>query len=163
MGELLEISILIEDTYGPKLIENLIKKLKSAGVINSQIKLKPFKFTISKLKSLIRARRNKKNKIIVIVDCDGDCGKNNASLIMDICHAEMLEDKCIVKLTYEIEEWICIVKGLSYNREKPSEMLRRKMGYEKYTLPKFADTIVSNIDALKKKSSSFRDFIECLK
>jgi hypothetical protein len=65
----------------------------------------------------------------------------------------------IVLLDYEVEEWICISKGIRFS-DKPSEELRRRENYEKYKLPNYADEL--DIRKLREGSRSFREFVEAV-
>ena len=75
----------------------------------------------------------------------------------------MMNKRCIIKLKYEIEEWIYTIKKMNYGREKPSKVLKHKIGYEKYRLPDYASYIAENYQELMNESESFNQFIGCLK
>jgi len=154
---------LIEDSYGPAFIDKLIKKLKENGFIKTNEQITCDKFTINKLAAMIKVQKIQKNRIIVIVDCDGKCENGNGKRIIDICIDNKMDDRCIIKLAYEIEEWICTIDGLDYRKEKPSKVLKHKLKYEKYRLPDYANNIANKVQELMTKSDSFHQFIECLK
>ncbi len=156
----MNILILGDDSYGkgfyPKLIERIFGRSYSTL----------FKRAIGpKVSRIIKANFISSNPDKIIRIKDGE-GNRIDEVVRNIEEMELrnldrtLKDKVkIVILDCEVEEWICISKGIKFNC-KPSRELRMREKYEKHMLPKYVDKL--DIDKLKVKSRSFRDFLNAI-
>lgn len=154
-------SILTEDEHGVLFFENLVSYLKSANIVPSGLKVKVQKYNEYKLPGMLKVTTRDYDQTIVVIDCDGECGTGNSRLYLDIL-AQINSGKVKgVKIDTEIEEWVCISKGLSFHHEKPSHVLKTQEGYRKRSLPRYGANL--NIDVLLSKSVSFSELISLLR
>lgn len=130
----MKIKLIVEDLYGGPFLIDVIQRLKDANLVNKNL-------IIPKPKHLPADCNQKLDEILEYID-------NKVDRII------------IVLAEYEIEEWICISKDLKWKHSKPSEELKRKYGYEKYKLPKYANEL--DFNKLKKNCKSFKAFLNAL-
>lgn len=156
----MKVTVLIEDTYGKPFLDSLLKYLKAKELVDHSWAFDVNQYNVYKLGNMLRAA-NESNKIIVLVDCDGDCNKNNAPIIHDICEKQSNERIGMVYLRYEIEDWICVSEGMKLDKQKSSTVMMAKRGYKKFRLPEYADKL--NVELLMNNCKSFKDFMTLLK
>lgn len=156
----MKVTILIEDTYGKPFMEGLIKHLKSKELIVRSWAFKVNQYNVYKLDKMLRAATDS-DKIILFVDCDGDCKNNNARSIHEICEKQNDGKIGIIDLRYEIEDWLCISEGMKLGKQKSSSAIMAKRGYKKFRLPEYSTKL--NVELLMKNCKSFKDFIILLK
>ena len=154
------ITILIEDTYGKPFMEGLIKYLKANGFLDRSWAFKVNQYNVYKLDKMLRAATDS-DKIILFVDCDGDCNNNNARSIHEICEKKNDGKIGIIDMSYETEDWLCISEGIKLGKQKSSSAMIAKRGYEKFRLPEYSSKL--NFELLTKNCKSFKDFIILLK
>ena len=158
----MNVQVLSEDTYGKQFISNLVSVLKSASVIDNGIKISTLKYNLYKLRSIITASIRSFNKVIVLIDCDGDCQSGNSALAIREIEKFNYNNIIQIRLSWEIEDWLCISEGISINSERSSIALRKKYnGYRKFQLPKYAQKL--DVEKLSKESESFSKFLNELR
>jgi hypothetical protein len=100
--------------------------------------------------------------VIVCIDADArdpeEVEREQLKIIKRSARSEQDVEKRlkIVVFSYEAEEWIIASMKLKISGDKPSEVLRGKMGYEKKDLPKYAPHLDFNV----LREMSVRSFIE---
>jgi len=160
------IKILTEDTYGTKFFEKIANKLE----VKVKVKAERISGVCSgKMTRQIKACINDCDKIIVIVDGDGN-PEDKEKTVREKHFNGFDEDKQkkldVVVFEYEVEEWICTSLGIKFN-SKPSEALDEwekkqkgdKAEYEKKYLPEY----VEKLDFGKLKDcNSFKKFKQLL-
>lgn len=156
----MKVTILIEDTYGKPFMDGLIKDLKSKEFVDRSWAFKVNQYNVYKLNKMLKAATDS-DKIILFVDCDGDCNNNNARSIHEICEKQNNGKIGIIDLMYEIEDWLCISEGMKLGNQKSSSAIMAKTRYEKFRLPEYSTKL--NVELLMKNCKSFKDFIILLK
>ena len=157
-----KLAILCADTYGKEFFRLLLLRLKDDRLLpNFSFALDRFYGPCNtKLERQMRvfAYVRQINAFLVFVDADG---KPQEKIRKDVaCHVEpqLIASTRIIIFRYEIEDWICISKGIRIKDEKPSIILSRKEKYEKYKLPEYAAQL--DIRKLTNECESFREFLE---
>ncbi len=173
--EILKIAIFVEDKYGPGFIRKVIDRLIEDG----KIKNRRFKYhrnspalikkcnesKFRKVKSVIR----EVDRVLIIIDKENTYNYDENKDIWRHLSGLKNEDKSkivVIPMEPEIEEWICISLGIDFDktgynaRDKPNEVLKRKLGYKKERLKDFADKL--DFDKLLAESESFRMFYKSL-
>lgn len=159
-----------EDRYGGLFFKNLIRILYDKGYINRRYRVNfanaPANCNV-KLESIIKVQMSMSSYDIIFLVNDGDCRPDQKRKIFQIhirraCNYVDCSKLCSIVFHSEIEEWICIGMGFKNNWGcKPSKFLERKLNYRKNQLPDYATKI--NLPRLLKNSSTFREFLNCLK
>ncbi len=160
----MRIKLIVEDSWGVPFFPIVIERLKAAKLVNKNLIIQKPKHAPadcnSKLDEILRMVDNKCDRIIIVLDADGpqnyisryeraQSHVNNITTPVKIILAE-----------YEIEEWICISKDLRWRHSKPSEELKDKFRYRKWSLPKYANEL--DFDKLRKNCKSFKEFLKAL-
>lgn len=157
--------ILCTDTHGKLFFTNLINKLKNDGIIpNHRICIERFNGPCSqKLERQLKvyAHLRKIDFAVIVVDADGKPQKEIEKMIEIHIPTELKTLTGIVVLKYEIEDWLCISRGISIENAKPSIILKQREGYEKYRLCDYVSKL--KIKKLIEECESFCKFIEFLK
>lgn len=159
----MNIKIISEDDYGGEFLKNVIVRLKDEKLVGN-ITIKGSKPMLplcnSKLDRILKAFDNTCDKILVILDSDEPQNSELRRANVERHVPEMKTPVEIILADYEIEEWICISKGLKWGHSKPSDELKNQFGYKKSSLPKYANEL--DFDILIKKSKSFIAFLNAL-
>lgn len=156
--------IFCEDKYGRGFFKELLNELKSQRLISTHLAMNVEKFygpCNPKLERQLKLNAFQKNCdfFIVVVDADGRSLEEVREEVAQHVPRDLKEITCLVILDYEIEDWLCFSLGIRVF-EKPSRILRHKLGYEKYRLKSY----VSKLDMPKLLNcSSFGDFVNCLR
>jgi hypothetical protein len=153
--------VLCEDSYGTDFFKELINRLKSENMISDGLHVNTDRFygpCNTKLKGQMKAITFQRgyNFFIIVADAHGKPANEIKSDIE--CHIpeDLKEITHMVILNYEIEEWICVSLNIKIN-DKPSNILRRRFGYEKYKLKDYVPKL--NFKRLKNYQS-FNEFIK---
>jgi len=158
------LALLTEDTYAPKFIEGIIKRLIETNWINNKINVYKSNRTYrkiqpctDKLRRILSVAIDMCDKILIFLDADGrprDEIVNEVKSHLGSELAKLLGKRIFVIVFHEeIEEWILP------NTQKPSDVLKRKERYEKWSLPDH----VNRVDFYAANQlDSFRDFINAL-
>ena len=152
------IIIASEDTYGCKFFKDVAHR------INPQVNVKCFMagaWNPKKVRIFLSANAD---LLIDCVDADGEDTNKITNEQYDLFKknikthfsTRILKKLKVVVFKHEVEEWIIFSKNLKLSGNKPSEILKKKMKYEKWKLPEFASTI--DFDVLEQKR--VRSFIE---
>jgi hypothetical protein len=173
--EILKIAIYTEDTYGPAFIRKVINRLIKDGKIknrkfeyqrNSPALIK--KCNESKFRK-VRSVIKEVDRVLIIIDKEKTYNYDENKAVWQ--HLSGLKNEYLRKIVViatepEIEEWICISLGIDFDRtgynakDKPSEVLKRKLGYKKERLKDFANKL--DFNKLLAESESFKLFYESL-
>lgn len=98
------------------------------------------------------------------MDADGPERKDKirGDIEMHLKHVprNLREKVRLLIIDYEIEEWICVSEGLRFGKEKPSKVLEKEQGYEKWKLSRYVERL--NFEILRNHPS-FKEFLEFLK
>lgn len=161
----MKIKLIVEDLYGGPFFIDVIQRLKEANLVNKNLIIpKPKHLPADcnqKLDEILKMFDEMCDKIIIIFDAD-DPQKYREKYDRAEGHIphNMKTQVKIVLAEYEIEEWICISKNIRWMHSKPSEVLKKKFGYEKRDLPKYASKL--DFDKLQKNCKSFKAFLKAL-
>lgn len=173
--EILKIAIFVEDKYGPGFIRKVIDRLIEDGKIknrrfeyqrNSPALIKKCNESkFRKVKSVVR----EVDKVLIIIDKENIYNYDEDKDIWRHLSGLKSEDKSkivVIATGPEIEEWICISYGIAFDKtgynvkDKPNEVLKRKLSYKNERLKDFADKL--DFDKLLTKSESFKLFYKSL-
>ncbi|MGC8726309.1 MAG: hypothetical protein ACP5RS_07040 [Thermoplasmata archaeon] len=160
----MKISVFTEDKYGPQFIKKLFLILKNKKIINQNIILyNAHRYPVCnyKLGRMVSSALTDRDKALVLVDADGSNREDVKNSTLKHIKDEDKSKTEVIVLEYEIEEWICISSDLLWKGDKPSNILKSELKYEKYKLPDYADKL--NFEKLSKSSLSFKDFLNSLK
>ena len=150
---------LVEDYFGQPFFERFFSKKANERIFSGKLERVRHVKLSGKITRQIKANIGKVDRIIIIADADGgDLNAKNLHIarFIDNVYAEYVK---IVLLDYEIEEWICHSEGIKFNDQKPSNVLKHKIGYEKYRLPEYAE----KMDCVKLQGvTSFKRFASSL-
>lgn len=159
----MNIKIISEDDYGGAFLKNVIAQLKTKKLIGN-VTVKGSKPMLplcnSKLDRILKSFDTSCDKIIIMLDSDGPENIENRRANIERHVPKMKTPVKIILADYEIEEWICISKNLTWKHSKPSEVLKNKFRYTKSSLPRYASEL--DFDELQKKCKSFNDFLNAL-
>lgn len=138
---------MIEDSYGPIFIQNLVTTLKTQSYISNNLEIKSVRYTLYKLKTILHASIENYDRIIILIDCDGDCNSGNSFFVIKEIHK--FHSPKIIQICFdsEIEDWLCVSLNLQNNNMKSSLALKIHYNYEKYMLPKYVNKL--NFDTLE--------------
>ena len=161
----MKIKLIVEDSWGVLFFPIVIERLKRADLVNRNIIIQKPKHVPAdcngKLDEILKMVDNTCDRIIIVLDADGP---QNYSTRYERAQTHipnhMTERVKIILAEYEIEEWICISRGIKWKHSKPSEELKIKFGYIKSSLPKYAAEL--DFDTLRKNCKSFKDFLDAL-
>ncbi|MFA4957875.1 MAG: hypothetical protein WC556_12970 [Candidatus Methanoperedens sp.] len=160
----MNIKIISEDDYGGAFLKNVIVQLKSKKMVGNIVvkATKPMRPLCNfQLDRILKSFDTSCDKIIIILDSDGPHNyKSRYANVKRHVPDGMKTPVEIILTDYEIEEWICISKGLKWKHHKPSDELKLKFGYIKSSLPKYADEL--DFDKLGKNCESFKAFLDAL-
>lgn len=155
-----EFKIFAEDSYGKLFFPRLIERLKEESSLPN-IKIRADRLPgkcYEKSRRAIDASSDF-DKIIVIVDAEGESKEETGDKVWIHVPPEVKSRVEVVVLPYEVEEWICFSQGLKFGHKKPSEVLKRRLGYEKSQLPEYA----GRLDLKKLRYyPSFKEFVQAL-
>ncbi len=162
----MKLKLIVEDSWGVPFFPIVIERLKVANLVNKNLIIQKPKHAPAdcngKLDEILKMVDNNCDRIIVFLDADGPQNyRNRYERAQSHIPNHMTERVKIILTEYEIEEWICISKGLKWKHDKPSEVLKTKYHYEKWKLPKYAAEL--DFDKLQKNCKSFKDFLKALK
>ena len=161
---IMEVKFFIEDYYGDPFLTEIIRKLEELNLIGNIIIKKFIRLPVLcnyKLDRQLIANDKTCDKILIILDSDGPHNyKERFVNVKGHIPKEIETPVEIILLEYEIEEWICISMELKWH-SKPSEELKRKLGYKKSDLPNYANKL--DFKKLINKSKSFIKFVKALK
>ena len=133
--------LVVEDRFGPPFLKKLFKKKSDEGLFSVRPK-KIIKSAIrNKMKRVVNAALLGVDRVIILMDADGQPHDQKINEIRRYLDARNLEQIDIVLLDYEIEEWICYSQEISIISDKPSKILRRTHNYRKNRLPQFAEKL----------------------
>lgn len=156
----MSVALYAEDAFGPQFFRKLIPVLREQGLVPPETTLvdaSKYPVCNPKLGRIIAAARERTSRIIVVVDADG--GNVTTAGLRTLGHVVPVDRDVtrVIVIDYEIEEWICVSMGYKTFGRKPSEVLREKLGYEKYRLPEY----VAKLDfaRLGRESASFARFL----
>lgn len=169
MERSIRVCLLTEDTYAPAAIEELIKKLGDAGLIGRRVDVIKREHTYGKyepcnpkLGRIIKAIADKCDRILVFVDADGGdvelTRKERVDSHVDKAYKAKVK---VVVFQQEIEELI----DNFHISQRPSDSLRRRIGYHKRELKKYIDELdLKDEGTLKRLGNlqSFKDLISFL-
>jgi len=159
------IRIIAEDTYAVDFLDGIIKRLKSAGKIPSEIEVEEIRSTkgagkifSGKISDLIKVWEDETDKILIFVDADGkpvDKIREKLEILLkrNIKYPEKVKE---IIFEQEIEEWITLT-----TQDKPSDELKRREKYEKYMLPDYVDRVDFD-DPRLMNLRSFKEFLGAL-
>ncbi len=157
----MKVHVLTEDTYGREFIRKLTNRLKYESFIERDINIEVTRYNIYKIKSIIKTSLIAYDKIIVFIDCDGECLEGSAELISREIDKQKSNNVTQIKFRWEIEDWLCVSYGFPIEREKSSIVMKKKKDYKKFQLPKYVDKL--DIKKLKSLSDTFSAFLKALK
>jgi len=149
-----KVCLITEDYYALDLIEKIIRRIKSEGIIKQDVVLyksessKGKSKLLSKLHRLIAVMRDFCDKVLIFIDADGE-SVNEVRRRFRIKSSNTF----LIVFDYEIEEWILP------NTPHPSRELKRRELYEKYMLPDYAEKV--DLDKVRNLRS-FKEFINAL-
>jgi len=155
--------ILCEDTYGKGFFKDLLNRLKSEGFVSTHLGVNVEMFygpCNSKLGRQLKIMAYQKNCdfFIVFVDADGGNQAEVRERVDEHVPNHLRNVTCLIVFEYEIEEWLCFNFGIRIN-DKPSVILKHRLGYEKYRLRSY----VRKLDLHRlMKCNTFHDFVNCL-
>jgi uncharacterized Fe-S cluster protein YjdI len=161
----LKLKIFCCDTYGRPFLEKLTNRLKNEGYIsNYHISITKFVGPCNqKLDRQMNALYFQKsfNAFLIVADADGNPPEPIRDTIC--CHfSESINWQVeVIIFKYEIEDWICISKGICIKGNKSAEALMEHEPYQKFRLPDYADIL--DIEKLLNECESFKKFIAFLK
>ncbi|MCZ7402953.1 MAG: hypothetical protein O8C61_12090 [Candidatus Methanoperedens sp.] len=161
----MKITLIVEDSWGVPFFPIVIERLKAVNLVNKNLIISKPKHLPAdcngKLDEILKMVDNKFDRIIIILDADGPQNyKTRYERAQSHIPNNMATPVKIILAEYEIEEWICISKGLKWKHQKPSDELKTKYSYEKWKLPQFAAEL--DFDKLGKNCKSFKDFLDAL-
>lgn len=150
-----KVKIFVEDSYGEEAIKILVDKLKDIGIVNKKIlvDIKPIPgLCSSKFSRIIRASAIEFDRVIIVVDGDGNPQNIIKRERKHIPPDNILCNKVHILVNkYEIEEWIiyALYGKISSN---PSEKLKELTNgiYRKSYLPRYIEKIINNEHYLSK-------------
>ena len=158
------VMIICTDTYGKVFFKKLTNRLKNEKLIpNHRIYVERFNGPCSpKLERqlTIYACLREIDFVIIVADADGKPPTKIKKMIEVHIPAELKPSTGIVILEYEIEDWICISKGIRISDTKPSLILKQKEDYEKYKLCNYVSEL--KIGKLVSRCKSFYNFLKFL-
>jgi len=150
-----KVIVFTEDTYGEEALRILFSKLYELGIIKVKVHVKVMPGRCNaKLKRVIEASCREYDKVILLIDGDGDPETAKRREEEHLPRERNLRDKVeVIPNIYELEEWILHAR---YNEKpggrKPSERLKELTSgeYQKKFLPKHIKKIVDDNRALDK-------------
>ena len=159
-----KIRIIAEDAYAVDFLKGIIKKLKSAGKIPSEIEVEEIRSTkgagkifSDKILGILRVWEKETDKILIFVDADGK-PVNKIREKLERLKRNLKNPQKVKEIIFEqeIEEWIT-----KSTQNKPSDELRRKEMYEKDMLPDYVNRVNFN-DPKLMNLRSFKEFLGAL-
>lgn len=157
--------ILSADTYGKAFFKDLTSRLKNEGLIPS------YHVSATRFYGPCNSKVDRQLTVfavlkgfdffIIIADADGKPQKEVQRTIESHVSKKLKASTRTVVLEYEIEDWLCISKGLCFKNNKPSVVLNQREGYEKYRLCDYVNQL--DFRRLSQECGSFCEFIKCLK
>ena len=161
----MKIKLIVEDSWGVPFFPIVIERLKTANLVNKNLIIQKPKHLPAdcngKLDEILKMVDKTCDLIIIVLDADGP---QNYSTRHERAQSHipnhMTKRVKIILAEYEIEEWICISKDITWKHSKPSDVLKTKHSYEKWKLPKYADEL--DFDVLSNKCKSFKAFLAAL-
>ena len=152
---LLRAKVFTKDSYGEEALRILFSRLRSLGIINAHIDVKPAPgLCNAKLSRVIRASCMEFNRVILLIDGDGHPEEARRRQEQHLPkEPELRRRAAIITNTYEIEEWLL---HALYNEEprgtKPSDRLRELTNgwYQKKHLPKLMEKTLSREETLNR-------------
>lgn len=150
-----KVIVFTEDTYGEEALRILFSKLYELGIIKVKVHVKVMPGRCNaKLKRVIEASCREYDKVILLIDGDGDPETAKRREEEHLPREGNLRDKVeVIPNKYELEEWILHAR---YNEKpggrKPSERLKELTSgkYQKKFLPKHIKEIIDHNETLHK-------------
>jgi len=139
----MHVFILCEDSYGSIFFKRFIKRLKNAGYLKINLNFGTDRLAgicNPKIERQIKANSHC-NKIILIADAHGKSINEIESRLNLHIPEEFFNKVFKVVFPLEVEEWICLSLNITHLYDKPSKILKHRIGYEKYKLQNFADSL----------------------
>jgi hypothetical protein len=139
----MRVFILCEDSYGAMFFKRFIERLKNEGYLKTNLTIGADRLAgicNPKIERQIKASSHY-NKIILVADAHVKPINEVEFSLNQHIPKELINRVFKVVFPLEIEEWICSSLNIMHLYDKPSKILRNKIGYEKYKLPNFADTL----------------------
>ncbi len=168
----MKVAIFTEDRYGLGFIKAVVNRLIAEKRIQKVEFVRTYTpslikkcHNVRKVKSVVR----EVDKVLIIIDKENIYNYDEDKDIWRHLSGLKSEDKgkiVVIATEPEIEEWICISCGITFDKtgynvkDKPSEVLKRKLCYKKEKLKDFADKL--NFEKLLNKSKSFEIFYKAL-
>ncbi len=168
----LEVILIVEDTYGGEFFKRVLQELNETNLLPYKVKLKKLSgrrnpihapyLCNPKLKKIITATdMANADRIILIYDGDGPSNYSQRfNQVKSHIPAKTNTPIKIVLFEYEVEEWICKSLDIKWD-SKPSDALKRKVGYKKSQLPKYVSKL--NFEDLSNSCKSFQEFLNALR
>lgn len=140
---------IVEDSYGVEFTKKLFQKKKhnaelfSGTLVNAQ--RSPLGPKITRIIRAVRSRPETVDRVIILADADGGSIEEKTKILYGYVDKQYRSQVSIVLLDHEIEDWICYSLKIKTLQKKPSDILKKKFGYEKRQLPKYVSKLDCNI------------------
>jgi hypothetical protein len=170
-SNLKEIVLIVEDTYGGEFFKRVLKRLNESRMLRHKVRLKrlsgrknpihvPYLCNPKMDRMILAASTSSPDMIIVTYDGDGPSNYHKRlNEVKSHIPKDIKTPVSVFLFEYEVEEWICKSLGITWST-KPSDELKRKIGYKKSLLPAYASKL--NFNKLRQSCKSFQEFLKIL-